>query len=303
MDTRKTDHAGSVRTVPITRDTPLNVLEFDEIGALTRYVGDRKTREQIIERVAVLNTQGRALGYTVRGYVQEPTKDTVPVRDLFPRRLCMRVATKPHVSMALGDTAWDRGAWANRIPENQPGVGYLFGDGIREPLRVRAAWVPDHAIKDLERFVTGPAPVALPAPGRVLPLPPARRRCRMTTTETTQHDTTKNDTAQNGTDEAVDQDTLTRAQKALLALSNDVATQLAEDHGVCVRPLAMRRIDTTTGRVDVVPVPCGSTREDQCRPCSDKARRLRMVQCRQGPPRRSPRGLPAGAGGGRRAGL
>jgi Replication initiator protein, pSAM2 len=44
----------------------------------------------------------------------------------------------------------------------------------------------------------------------------------------------------------------------------------------------MRRIDTATGRVDVVPVPCGSTREDQCRPCADKARRLRMVQCREG---------------------
>jgi hypothetical protein len=44
----------------------------------------------------------------------------------------------------------------------------------------------------------------------------------------------------------------------------------------------MRRIDTTTGRVEVVPVPCGSTREDQCQPCADKARRLRMAQCRQG---------------------
>ncbi len=93
-------------------------------------------------------------------------------------------------------------------------------------------------------------------------------------TETTEDDNT--------TTEPVDQDQLTRAQKALLALSNDVATQLAEDHGVCVRPLAMRRIDTTTGRVDVVPVPCGSTREDQCRPCSEKARRLRMAQCREG---------------------
>lgn len=80
----------------------------------------------------------------------------------------------------------------------------------------------------------------------------------------------------------IDQDKLTRAQKAMLALSNEVATQLAEDHGVCVRPLAMRRIDQTSGRVDVVPVPCGSTREDQCRPCAEKARRLRMVQCREG---------------------
>nr|WP_308252952.1 replication initiator [Pseudonocardia sp. ICBG601] len=82
--------------------------------------------------------------------------------------------------------------------------------------------------------------------------------------------------------EPVDQDALTRAQKAMLALSSEVAVQLAEDHGVCVRPLAMRRIDQSTGRVDVVPVPCGSTREDQCRPCSDKARRLRMTQCREG---------------------
>src|SRR5579884_243290 len=74
----------------------------------------------------------------------------------------------------------------------------------------------------------------------------------------------------------------TRAQRAALPLSAEVAQVLAEQHGVCVRPLAMRRIDTTTGRVDVVPVPCGSTREDQCRPCADKARRLRMAQCRDG---------------------
>ncbi|WP_217695643.1 helitron helicase-like domain-containing protein, partial [Pseudonocardia sp. Ae331_Ps2] len=82
--------------------------------------------------------------------------------------------------------------------------------------------------------------------------------------------------------EPVDQDTLSRAQKAMLALSDDVAVQLAADHGVCVRPLARRRIDQSSGRVEVVPVPCGSTREDQCGPCADKARRLRMVQCREG---------------------
>jgi DNA segregation ATPase FtsK/SpoIIIE-like protein len=84
------------------------VLEFDEIGALTKYT-DRKTREAITERVALLTTQGRALGFTVRGYVQEPTKDTVPVRELFPRRICLRVAAKSHVSMVLGDQATSAG--------------------------------------------------------------------------------------------------------------------------------------------------------------------------------------------------
>jgi hypothetical protein len=75
---------------------------------------------------------------------------------------------------------------------------------------------------------------------------------------------------------------MTRAQRVVLPLSADVAHALAEQHGVCTRPLAMRRIDTTTGRIDIVPVPCGSTRENQCRPCAEKARRLRMAQCRQG---------------------
>jgi hypothetical protein len=75
---------------------------------------------------------------------------------------------------------------------------------------------------------------------------------------------------------------MTRAQRAALPLAADVAQALAEQHGVCIRPLAMRRIDTTTGRVDIVPVPCGSTRQDQCPPCAEKARRLRMVQCREG---------------------
>ncbi|MCY7341689.1 MAG: replication initiator protein [Pseudonocardia sp.] len=80
----------------------------------------------------------------------------------------------------------------------------------------------------------------------------------------------------------VEHDQLTRAQKALMALSGDVARQLAEDHGVCTRPLALRRIDLTSGRVDVVPVPCGARRDDVCKPCADKQRRLRMVQCREG---------------------
>ena len=158
MDKRKAEFAGRLRSVPISRENPLEIVEFDEIGALIRYIGDRKLREAIAERVALLTTQGRALACTVRGYVQEPTKDTVPVRELFPRRICLRVATKSHVGMVLGDQAYDRGAWANRIGESEPGVGYLFGEGIREPLRVRGGWVPDETIKQLETFVTAGRP-------------------------------------------------------------------------------------------------------------------------------------------------
>jgi S-DNA-T family DNA segregation ATPase FtsK/SpoIIIE len=154
MDARKTVFAGKTRMAPISVEHPLEVLEFDEIGALTKYT-DRKTREAITELVAVLTTQGRALGFTVRGYVQEPTKDTVPVRELFARRICLRVTAKSHVVMALGDGAFERGAWANRIGESEAGVGFVWGEGIREPLRVRAGWVSDEAVKALETFVAG----------------------------------------------------------------------------------------------------------------------------------------------------
>ena len=80
----------------------------------------------------------------------------------------------------------------------------------------------------------------------------------------------------------IDTARMTRAQRTTLPLSADVAQALAEQHGVCIRPLAMRRIDPTTGRTDIVPISCGSTRQDQCPPCAEKARRLRMVQCREG---------------------
>ncbi|MEV5719769.1 FtsK/SpoIIIE domain-containing protein [Amycolatopsis mediterranei] len=153
MESRKRAFAGRLRTVPVSTEYPLELLEFDEIGALTKYT-DRKTREAIVERVALLTTQGRALGISVRGYVQEPTKDTVPVRELFTRRVCLRVTSKTHVGMVLGDGAYERGAWANRIGDSEAGVGYVWGEGIREPLRIRAGWVSDSTVKELEAYVT-----------------------------------------------------------------------------------------------------------------------------------------------------
>ncbi|MFG1643620.1 FtsK/SpoIIIE domain-containing protein [Amycolatopsis sp. NPDC049252] len=153
MESRKRAFAGRLRTIPVSADYPLELLEFDEIGALTKYT-DRKTREAIVERVALLTTQGRALGISVRGYVQEPTKDTVPVRELFTRRVCLRVTSKTHVGMVLGDGVYERGAWANRIGDSEAGVGYVWGEGIREPLRIRAGWVSDSTVKALEEYVT-----------------------------------------------------------------------------------------------------------------------------------------------------
>jgi hypothetical protein len=62
----------------------------------------------------------------------------------------------------------------------------------------------------------------------------------------------------------------------------DVVKQLATDHGVCARPVALRRTDLDTGATELVDLPCGATREDKCPACATRARRLRQQQIREG---------------------
>ena len=57
---------------------------------------------------------------------------------------------------------------------------------------------------------------------------------------------------------------------------------LAQEQGVCVRPLARRLVDRVTGEASTVVLPCGSTRESRCPSCARSARVLRMHQCAEG---------------------
>jgi hypothetical protein len=52
--------------------------------------------------------------------------------------------------------------------------------------------------------------------------------------------------------------------------------------GVCAHPVIARVTDTETDDVRTVSIACGSTREDRCPPCADRAKRLRIQQCREG---------------------
>jgi len=66
------------------------------------------------------------------------------------------------------------------------------------------------------------------------------------------------------------------------ALSTEMVTAAGLAAGVCVRPVLARVTDLETGETQHVPIWCGSTREDRCPACADRARRLRMQQCREG---------------------
>jgi len=68
-------------------------------------------------------------------------------------------------------------------------------------------------------------------------------------------------------------------------MAKDVLRTLAESHGVCIRPLAIRRTDTDTGLtevIEVIEVPCGARLAAKCKPCAERNRRLRIQQIREG---------------------
>jgi Replication initiator protein, pSAM2 len=73
-----------------------------------------------------------------------------------------------------------------------------------------------------------------------------------------------------------------RAARLRLPRAIDALKTLAEEYGVCVRPVTLRRTDLGTGETELIDLPCGATREDKCPPCAKRAKRLRQVQIREG---------------------
>src|SRR3954469_12537768 len=73
-----------------------------------------------------------------------------------------------------------------------------------------------------------------------------------------------------------------RAERARMPVALHVAEDVAIQHGVCIRPITQKVTDTFAGEQTLIDVPCGATLEAKCPPCAQRARRLRMHQCRAG---------------------
>ncbi len=99
----------------------------------------------------LLLSQGRAPGVVVVGAVQDPRKEVLPFRDLFPVRVALRMTEADQVDLVLGGGAHARGARAEEIGDGMPGVGYVLADGQTDPLRVRASWIDDTEIARMVR--------------------------------------------------------------------------------------------------------------------------------------------------------
>jgi DNA segregation ATPase FtsK/SpoIIIE, S-DNA-T family len=149
MHARANRLRGHTRLHTPTPAEPLYVLIIDEIAALTAYVTDRKIRTEIAHLLGLLLSQGRAVGISVVAAIQDPSKDTLPVRQLFTVRIGLRLTEASQTAMVLGQGARDAGAECDLIADTTPGVGYVMIDGTAQPQRVRAFHVTDPDITDL----------------------------------------------------------------------------------------------------------------------------------------------------------
>ena len=156
MQARASRLRGHTRLHTPTPSEPLIVLIVDEIAALTAYVTDRKLRTEIEHLLGLLLSQGRAVGISVVAAVQDPAKDTLPVRQLFTVRIGLRMTEATQTTMVLGQGARDAGAECELIADATPGVGYVMIDGTAEPVRVRAFHVTDRDIASLARTFRAP---------------------------------------------------------------------------------------------------------------------------------------------------
>lgn len=148
-DHRAATLAGHTRTLAPSVDMPFLLVVIDELASLTAFIPDNKLRQRAEAALGRLLTKGRAPGMCVVGAIQDPRKDVLRYRDLFPTRIALRLVEATAVDLVLGDGARKRGARCDQIPDTAPGVGYVVEDGSTTVARVRAAYLTDDDVRRL----------------------------------------------------------------------------------------------------------------------------------------------------------
>jgi S-DNA-T family DNA segregation ATPase FtsK/SpoIIIE len=121
---------------------PFYVLIIDEIAGLTAYLTDRKAQQRIAVALALLKSQGRAVGFSIIGALQDPRKAVVPDRGLFTTRIGFRLNEAADSSLIFGAGAPDRGCGCHLISDKTRGVAEVEIDGVTGFTRIRCARDP-----------------------------------------------------------------------------------------------------------------------------------------------------------------
>lgn len=140
--------AGHVRTHTPTVAEPLVVVVIDELARLTAYADDPKLMKRADAALRSLLALGRAPGYLVHAFLQDPRKDTLPQRHLFHESMALRLREREEVVMVLNDGAVAAGAACHKIPRTTPGIGYVLNEN-GDATRVRVGHVTDDMIRNV----------------------------------------------------------------------------------------------------------------------------------------------------------
>jgi S-DNA-T family DNA segregation ATPase FtsK/SpoIIIE len=168
--------------VTISKETPLIVLVVDELAELTASL-DKKKGAEFSERLRLLVSKGRASAIVPILASQKPDTSVIPssIRDLCSTRIALRCGTQAQAITILGDEAVkERGANAQLIGTDTPGLAYLTGEEGGEAKRFRAFFLDEQDMAEIPAraasYRSGVKPVGsvvgqvmTPA---VLPLPP-----------------------------------------------------------------------------------------------------------------------------------
>jgi S-DNA-T family DNA segregation ATPase FtsK/SpoIIIE len=130
----------------------------DELASLTAYA-ERDDRRRINAALPLLMSKGRAVGVVVVAALQDPRKEVLPFRDLFPTRIALALVEAEQTDLVLGRGARQRGVDCSRIPLTTPGIGWVWCDGENEPVRIRAGWVTDADIGAMVADYTPGTPI------------------------------------------------------------------------------------------------------------------------------------------------
>lgn len=137
LDEMKMD---GIRKIKIGDDgRKLNIILIDELLLLSKLLKDGAD-SPLGELLAI----GRKAGFVVWACSQLAQADTLGrIRDLIPQRICMAVRSADMTDAVLGVGAEKAGARCTKIPQQLPGVGYVYREGQNGFLRFRSAYVDD----------------------------------------------------------------------------------------------------------------------------------------------------------------
>lgn len=107
-----------------TTEEPLLMVVIDEITSLPSIFKDAKERNAALADLRVILSLGRSRGVLVIGAGQDPTKEAMPLRSLFPQVVALRLRDAMETRVALGEGAEEAGARPHEIAVASRSNGY-----------------------------------------------------------------------------------------------------------------------------------------------------------------------------------